>query len=74
MGRTSLLVQVEEFSLPEALLPLRLRNLILMRFDYSIHPDFDLAGYRIAVACRRTEIVRDAFLSELHRRLPVVCL
>lgn len=73
-GRISILVQVEESSLPEALLLPSLGNFIPVRFNYSVDPKLDLAGYRIAVAYRRTEIVRDAFLSELHGRLPVFCL
>lgn len=67
----SIVVQVEEPSLPEALLLPRLGNFIPIRFNYSIHPNFDLGGYYVAVAYRRTEIVRDAFLSEFHGRLPV---
>jgi hypothetical protein len=45
-----------------------------MCFDDVIHPKMDLTGYRIAVAYCRTEIVRDAFLGELHGWLPFLCL
>lgn len=66
------LIIAQSRNLPKDLLPSVLGCLTLVSFDDPIYPMLCLAGYRMTVPYRSTEIVWNALLGKLHDRLPIL--